>query len=62
MSKKDKLLHNLEDDTYVRLRPSKLQGVGIFAIKDIPKDVNPFRAVRILNGGFFYKKLITLRI
>jgi arginyl-tRNA synthetase len=25
-------------------------------------DGKPFRAVRILNGGFFYKKLITLRI
>jgi hypothetical protein len=26
------------------------------------KKLKIFRAVRILNGGFFYKKLITLRI
>jgi SET domain-containing protein len=43
MSKKDRLLSNLENDTYVRLRPSPLQGVGVFAIKDIPKGVNPFK-------------------
>lgn len=43
MTKKDKLLANLENDTYVRLRPSTLQGVGVFAIKDIPKDTNPFQ-------------------
>jgi hypothetical protein len=41
-TKKDRLLDNLEHDTYVRLRPSPLQGVGVFAIKDIPKGVNPF--------------------
>jgi|SRR6185369_2780064 len=43
MSKKDRLLSNLENETYVRLRPSPLQGVGVFAIKDIPKGVNPFK-------------------
>jgi hypothetical protein len=43
MSKKDRLLDNLENDTYVRLRPSPLAGVGVFAIKDIPNGVNPFR-------------------
>lgn len=43
MSKKDRLLDNLKYDTYVRLRPSPLQGVGVFAIKDIPKGVNPFK-------------------
>jgi len=43
MSKKDKLLDNLEEHTYTRLRPSTLQGVGVFAIKDIPKGINPFK-------------------
>ena len=43
MSKRDRLLRNLENDTYVRLRPSLLQGVGVFAVKDIPKGVNPFK-------------------
>lgn len=43
MSKKDKLLNNLENETYVRLKASPLQGVGVFAIRDIPKGVNPFK-------------------
>jgi SET domain-containing protein len=43
MSKKDRLLDNLENHTYTRLRPSQLQGVGVFAIRDIPKGVNPFQ-------------------
>jgi uncharacterized protein (DUF983 family) len=28
--------------SYTRLRPSKIHGVGVFAIRDIPKDVNIF--------------------
>lgn len=32
--------------TYCRLRPSRLAGVGIFAIRDIPPDTNPFPGVR----------------
>lgn len=41
MNKKE-LLDNLFDKTYCRLRPSKKQGIGVFAIKDIPKGINPF--------------------
>jgi hypothetical protein len=33
----DRLLHELRDDTYVALRPSGVAGVGVFAIRDIPK-------------------------
>ena len=36
-----KLIKNL-DNTYVRIMPSKLHGVGVFAIKDIPKGICPF--------------------
>jgi hypothetical protein len=32
---------------YVKLKPSRIQGVGVFAIKDIPVGVNPFE---IWNG------------
>lgn len=43
MYKKNKLLNNLKYDIYVRLAPSKLHGVGVVAIKDIPKGTNPFK-------------------
>jgi SET domain-containing protein len=33
----DRLLRELRDDTYVALRPSGVAGVGVFAIRDIPK-------------------------
>jgi len=38
---KQKILDNLKN-TYCRLKPSKIEGIGIFAIRDIPKGVNPF--------------------
>ena len=30
---------NLKEDVYCRIKPSKKHGVGVFAIKDIPKDI-----------------------
>lgn len=41
MTKKN-LLDNLKKQTYCRISRSKVAGVGVIAIKDIPKDVNPF--------------------
>jgi hypothetical protein len=38
-----KLIKDLEGNVYCRLRPSKIAGVGVFAIRDIPKGVNPFK-------------------
>lgn len=37
------LLKNTIDDVYCRISPSKIHGVGVFAIRDIPKGINPFR-------------------
>jgi len=37
------LIRNLKYDTYTRLRPDAFGGVGVFAIKDIPAGVNPFK-------------------
>ena len=37
------LLNNLKNDTYCRLKPSSVHGIGVFAIRDIPKGVNPFK-------------------
>jgi SET domain-containing protein len=32
-------------DCYCRLQPSKLHGIGVFAVRDIPKGKNPFRTL-----------------
>jgi len=41
MTKKQRTLHYLKN-TYARLRPSKISGVGVFAIRDIPKGIKIF--------------------
>lgn len=38
---KDMVLEHLED-TYLTLKPSPIHGVGVFAIRDIPKGTSPF--------------------
>jgi SET domain len=40
---KKALINNLYNDVYCRIQQSKTHGVGVFAIKDIPEGVNPFR-------------------
>jgi SET domain-containing protein len=34
---KEALLKDLHNDTYVMIKPSPLHGIGVFAIRDIPK-------------------------
>jgi SET domain-containing protein len=34
---REQLLQELQHDVYVMLRPSPVHGIGVFAIKDIPK-------------------------
>ena len=43
MSSKKLLLKNLKNDIYTRLFPDTHGGVGVFAIKPIPKGTNPFK-------------------
>ena len=45
MEKKEEILKKLKN-TYCRLQPSKIAGIGVFAIRDIPKGINPFFGVR----------------
>ena len=45
MTKKE-LMRDLKENTYCRLMPSKLGGIGIFAIKKIPKGVWPFKTCK----------------
>lgn len=40
---KKRLWKNLKSDTYCRVGVSKVHGIGVIAIKDIPKDVYLFR-------------------
>ena len=42
----NKLINNLQNDIYCRIKPSKLSGVGVFAIKDIPINTNPFKTTQ----------------
>jgi hypothetical protein len=39
----DELIKDLEENVYCRLRPSTIAGVGVFAVRDIPKGVDPFK-------------------
>lgn len=39
---KSEVLEYISNTTYCRLKASKIHGVGVFAIKKIPKNVNPF--------------------
>jgi hypothetical protein len=43
MNKRENLLTNLKNDTYCRIGKSSIHGVGVIAIKTIPKGVDPFR-------------------
>jgi len=42
---RDLAIEHLED-TYITLKPSPIDGVGVFAIRDIPKGISPFLIAR----------------
>ena len=52
-SQKEKILEILKK-TYCRLQPSQIQGVGVFAIRNIPKGINPFPDSRPFSWSEFY--------
>lgn len=39
---KEEIIKDFENNVYCRIQPSKIQGVGVFAIRNIPKGINPF--------------------
>ena len=43
MSKVKSIINNLKNNVYCRISRSKIHGVGVIAIKDIPKGINPFK-------------------
>lgn len=52
---KSKILQGLKN-TYCRLRASKIEGVGIFAIRDIPKGKDPFPNIKNPKWKKFHLK------
>lgn len=46
MDPREKFLDDLAKNVYCRLRPSKIHGVGVFAIRPVPHGVNPFQGCR----------------
>ncbi|MBN8879084.1 MAG: SET domain-containing protein [Sphingobacteriales bacterium] len=49
---RDELLHELSQETYAALKPSAVHGIGVFAIRDIPKGC---RAIFSRNVGEWVK-------
>lgn len=56
---KQELLKNLKENTYCRLGPSEIHRVGVFAIRDIPKGINPFIGTPQYNYIEFDKEELT---
>lgn len=40
---KEQVIKHFKNDVYCRLKPSKISGVGVFAIRDIPAGIDPFK-------------------
>ena len=40
-----RLLQRVLRDCYCRLQPSKVDGIGVFAIRNIPSGVDPFKTI-----------------
>ena len=47
---KRKLLNNIKNKSYVRIGRSKISGVGVIAVKDIPLNKNPFEYANKNHG------------
>ncbi|OGZ78585.1 MAG: hypothetical protein A2358_01775 [Candidatus Staskawiczbacteria bacterium RIFOXYB1_FULL_37_44] len=45
MKIKQKILQNLKN-TYCKLKPSKIEGVGVYAVREIPKGKDPFFGIK----------------
>ena len=52
---KKQLLKHLQEDIYCRIGRSKIHGVGVIAIRKIPKGTNPFKKATDFNLVRFKK-------
>ncbi|MBI2617435.1 SET domain-containing protein-lysine N-methyltransferase [Candidatus Gottesmanbacteria bacterium] len=55
--KKADLIANLRNDVYCRMKPSPIHGVGVFAIRTIPKGINIFKGSQESFYDFTKKEL-----
>ena len=56
-------IKNQLNNVYCRLSKSKIHGIGVIAIKDIPKGINPFKYKINIEGKFYNKnKLLEMGI
>lgn len=46
---KDQLLEELRTETFITIKPSTVHGIGVFAIKDIPKGCNSIFSKNVGN-------------
>ena len=42
-----KVLHNIKENTWARIKPSKIHGVGVFAVRKISSGTNLFPETRV---------------
>jgi len=55
--KRTELLRRVLADCYCQLQPSPIHGIGVFAIRDVPKGRNPFKTLpRYATTGFVRAK------
>src|SRR5690348_244401 len=51
--KRTELLRRILANCYCQLRPSPIHGIGVFAIRDVPKGRNPFKTLpKYATTGF----------
>ena len=51
--KRTVLLNRILRDCYCRLQPSNIHGIGVFAVRDIPRGRNPFNTIpKYANFGY----------
>lgn len=43
----DDVISHLRDDVYVRLSASEISGVGVFALRQIPRGIDPFQEEKL---------------
>jgi len=55
--KRTELLRHVLVDCYCRLRPSSIHGIGVYAIRDIPKGKNPFQTLPTYGGRRGYVRI-----
>src|SRR5437870_10035362 len=53
VDRKASLLEHLRMRTFVRLQPSAIHGVGVFAIRPIPKGTDPFQVCELPQHNRF---------